>query len=172
MQKYSESSQASHRTLSKSIQVEKIDDGMEVITTNAEIAKACNMHFVSIGEKISREISPVAMSHTGYIPVTNARFQFHGIAVNQVKVLIQKLVDEKSTGIHNVPSKALKDSADFITPALTTVFSLSIHNEVYPDDLKIEKVTAVHKGGDKDDLNDYRPISVLPTTACVFEKII
>ena len=31
---------------SKSIHIEKIDDGMEVITTNAEIAEACNMHFI------------------------------------------------------------------------------------------------------------------------------
>ena len=112
------------------------------------------------------------MSHTGCIPVTNVRFQFHGIAVNQVKVLIQKLVNGKSTGIHNIPNKALKDSVDFIAPALTTIFSLSIHSKVYPDDLKIGTVTPVHKGGDKDDLNNYRPITVLPTIACVFEKII
>ena len=144
---------------------------MEVITINAEIAEACSIHFISIGEKISREISPIEMSHTGHIPVTNARFRFHGIAVNQVKVLIQKLVDGKSTGIH-IPSKALKDSVAFIAPTLTTIFSLSIHSKVYPDDLKIGKVTPVHKGGDKDDLNNYHPITVLPTIACVFEKII
>ena len=59
---------------------------MEVITTNAEIAEACNMHFVSIGEKISREISPFEMSRTGHIPLNKDRVQFHGIAVNQVKV--------------------------------------------------------------------------------------
>ena len=112
------------------------------------------------------------MSHTGHIPVPNARFQFHGIAVNQVKVLIQKLVNGKSTGIHNIPNKALKDSVDFIAPALTTIFFLSIHSKVYPDDLKIGKVTPVHNGGDKDDLNNYCPITVLPTIACVFEKII
>ena len=88
---------------------------MEVIITDAEIAEACNMHFVSIGEKISREISPIEMSHTGHIPVTNARFQFHSIAVNQVKVLIQKLVNGKSTGIHNIPIKALKDCRFYST---------------------------------------------------------
>ena len=102
---------------------------MEVITTNAEIAKACNMHYVSIGENISREISPIEMSPTGHIPVTNVRFQFHGIAVNQVKVLIEKSADKKSTGIHNIPNNALKDSLDFIAPALTSVFSLSIHSK-------------------------------------------
>ena len=108
---------------SKSIQIEKIDDGMEVITTSAEIAEACNTHFVSIGEKNSKEKSPIEMSHTGHIPVTNARFQFDDIAVNQVKVLIQTLVNGKSTGIHNIPNKALKDSVDLIAPALTTIFS-------------------------------------------------
>ena len=108
------------------------------------------------------------MSHTGHIPVTNARFQ----AVNQVKVLIQKLVNGNTTGIYNVPNKALKDSVDFIAPALTTIFLLSIHSKVYPDDLKIGKVIPVHKGSDKDDLNNYRPFTVLSTITCVFEKII
>ena len=42
---------------------------------------------------------------------------------------------------------------------------------MYLDDLKIGEVTAVHKGGDKDDLNN-RPVTVLPTIACVLEKII
>ena len=66
----------------------------------------------------------------------------------------------------------MKDSVDFIAPALTTIFSLSIHSKVFPDDLKIGKVTPVHKGGDKDDLNNYHPITPLPTIAFVLEKII
>ena len=34
------------------------------------------------------------------------------------------------------------------------------------------KVAPVYKGGDKDNLDNYRPISVLPTVAMVFEKLI
>ena len=86
--------------------------------------------------------------------------------------MIQKLANGKSTGTHNIPNKALKYTADFIAPALTTIFSLSIHSKMYLDDLKIGEVTAVHKGGDKDDLNNYHPVTVLPTIACVFAKII
>ena len=33
---------------------------------------------------------------------------------------------------------------------------------VFPDDLKIVKVTPVDKAGDKRDISNYRPISVLP----------
>ena len=43
---------------------------------------------------------------------------------------------------------------------------------MYPDDLKIGKVTPVHMGIGKDDLNNYHPITVLPGIDCVLEKII
>ena len=37
----------------------------------------------------------------------------------------------------------------------------------FPDELKIFSVVAVHKAGDKEDSNNYRPIAVLPTLARV-----
>ena len=44
--------------------------------------------------------------------------------------------------------------------------------KVFSDDLKIGKVALIYKSGDKDDLNKYRPISVLPTVARIFEKML
>ena len=35
---------------------------------------------------------------------------------------------------------------------------------------KNARVTALHKGGDNTDVNNYRPISVLPTVYKIFEK--
>ena len=43
---------------------------------------------------------------------------------------------------------------------------------MFPDDLKVGKIAPLYKSGDKDQLNNYSPISVLPTVARVFEKII
>ena len=74
--------------------------------------------------------------------------------------VIQKLVNSKATGIFGIPNRALKDCAEHIAPSLTDIFNLSLETKVFPDDLKVGKVAPVYKSGDKDDLNNYRPISV------------
>ena len=45
-------------------------------------------------------------------------------------------------------------------------------SRAFPDDLKMAKVTPAFKGGDRDDLSNYRPISILPTVARIFEKLV
>ena len=44
--------------------------------------------------------------------------------------------------------------------------------KVFPDDLKVGKVTPEYKSDDRDNLNNYPPISVLPTVPRVFENIL
>ena len=43
---------------------------------------------------------------------------------------------------------------------------------IYPSDWKLAKVTPIFKNGSKSDLNNYRPISVIPAAAKIFEKVI
>ena len=86
--------------------------------------------------------------------------------------VLKKLLNGKATGIDGIPNRALKDSAELIAPSLTDFFNFSISTKTYTGDFKIAKVAPVFKKGDKADLNNYRPISVLPTVARVFEKLI
>ena len=41
---------------------------------------------------------------------------------------------------------------------------------IYPDQWKIAKVTALFKGGDSMDVNNYRPISVLSVKSKILER--
>ena len=84
--------------------------------------------------------------------------------------VIKKLVNSKATGIFGIPNRALKDCAEHIAPSLTDIFNFSLETKEFYDDLKVHKVAPVYKSGDKDHLNNCRPISVLPTVASVFEK--
>ena len=86
--------------------------------------------------------------------------------------MIQKLVNNKATRVHDIPDRVMKDSVDVMAPFLTEIFNCSPLSKMFPDDFKTGKVAPVFKSGDCDNLNNYRPITVLPTIARVFEKLI
>ena len=56
----------------------------------------------------------------------------------------------------NIPNKVLKDSIDITAPMLRDKFNLSIMTSLFPDELKILKVVAVYKAGEKEDPYNYR----------------
>ena len=66
----------------------------------------------------------------------------------------------------------LKDSARFIAGPLTYIINLSIQTSIVPEDFKYAIVSPVFKSGSKSDLDNYRPVSVLPICSKVFEKCI
>ena len=57
---------------------------------------------------------------------------------------------------------------DLIIMPLCEIINLSFNTGKFPDALKIAKVIPIYKGGASDELNNYRPISLLS----IFDKII
>ena len=54
---------------------------------------------------------------------------------------------------------------------LKHIFNLSFENGIFPDSLKIAKLTSAYKSGDSSSLSNYRPISVLPCFSKMLERI-
>jgi len=77
-------------------------------------------------------------------------------------------LQSKSTGPHSIPVNLLKLIPDLILAPLCKIISNSFITGIFPDALKISKVIAIHKGESTEDLNNYRPISLLS----IFDKII
>ena len=76
----------------------------------------------------------------------------------------------KATGNDNIPNKIFKIAAPVFSISLADLFNLSITTNTFPDDWKVAKVFPVFKSGERYDPNIFRPISVLPTIARVFER--
>ena len=75
---------------------------------------------------------------------------------------------KKSIGPHSIPIQFLKIVADIVAIPLCRIINYSFTQGIFPDMLKIAKVIALFKAGSTEELNNYRPISLLP----VFDKII
>ena len=146
-------------------------EGQE-LTDKKQIPEAFNNHFVNIGDKLAGTVEQTDTCPMDNIAETNGRFSFKYIQPTQVFRVLSKLKNGKAVGIHNIPNKSLKLSKDIISNSLADIFNASIINNIFPVDLKIGRVTPLFKGDSREDLNNYRPITVLPTIARVFERLI
>ena len=62
--------------------------------------------------------------------------------------------------------------APAISGSLTKLFNYSLSQGVFPSEWKQANMTPVPKSGDRHMVNNYRPISVLPVIAKVFESMV
>ena len=151
-----------------------IEIGDIKISSASEMAEAFNCHFANIGHDLARDI-PSADTDTvpeSYLISTNATFSFKSCSLNEVRKLLEKLDTKKSTGLDNLPSRMLKVAAGVLAPSLAFLFNQSISSGIVPTEWKLARVTPIFKKGKRQDVNNYRPISIIPAVAKVFERII
>ena len=86
---------------------------------------------------------------------------------NEEIVEIIKSLENKSTGPSSIPLKMLSVIPDLIILPLAYIINMS-----FLDMLKIVKVIPIHKGGSTQDINNYRPISLLSIFDKIIEKLV
>ena len=156
----------------KSAVIEQIIFNDQVLYEKQDIAEACNQYFASVGNKLTDQIQPRQDNPIRHIPVGKERFQFKEIKPAKVNTVLWKLKNGKVIGIHNIPNKSLKLSKDIIASCLTAIFNACIKERIFINDFKTGKVSPVFKSGRKDLPGNYRPITIVPTIARVFERIV
>ena len=78
----------------------------------------------------------------------------------------------KATGLDDLPPGLLKDSAEMIAAPLTHLINLSLSTNIFPADWENAKIIPIHKSGTYSNLDNYRPISILPVLSKIIEKIV
>jgi len=82
--------------------------------------------------------------------------------------IIIKLSNSKSAGFDNIGPKLIKDVSSIIHDPLVHIFNMSLQNGCVSDKLK---VIPVFKKGDRSQLTNYRPISLLSIFDKLLEKL-
>ena len=78
----------------------------------------------------------------------------------------------KSSGIEDLSSRLCKDAFLALGQQLVHLFNSSLNSGRFPDKWKIAKIIPLFKGGDRENVNNYRPVSLLPLPGKILEKIV
>ena len=86
--------------------------------------------------------------------------------------ILKSLDISKATGPDEISTRLLKEAAPSIYKPLTKLFNLSLSQKQFPSIWKEAHVTPLHKKGEENLCNNYRPISLLSCTGKIMERVI
>ena len=86
---------------------------------------------------------------------------------DEILKITGNLKTNKSSGHDNLRPKLVKNVADYVVFPIQRLFNISFESGIVPSKLKIAKVIPIFKKGDRVQVSNYRPISLLN----VFDKL-
>ena len=91
---------------------------------------------------------------------------------HDLKQIIKGIKTSRSNGNDGISSELLKLISNDIADSITLIINHSLKSGIFPNQLKIAKVTPIYIKDDKKIITNYRPIFVLPVVSKVFETVI
>ena len=126
-----------------------------------DIAEKVNDFFVNIDPNTEMEITKVPNVTPSKFNTQRNQFNFLAFISNEEVLDIINSLSDIATGPSSIPLKLLLLIADIIVIPLSRIINMSLCTANYPDKLKLVKVIPIHKDGATQDLNNFRPISLL-----------
>ncbi len=149
-------------------------DGNEIVTGKIAIANHFNTFFTNIGPKLSNLINPPDnMNFQTFLKKQiDHNFSFKLVDSEIISSIIDKLAPKTSSGFDGISTKLLKTVKEALLKPITLIINQMLFTGIFPDKLKIAKVTPIFKKDEETLFNNYRPISLLPSISKIFEKVI
>jgi len=137
------------------------------------IVEKFNEYFTNIGPSLANNIPDMADNPLSYMKGNyKESFMLFPTTDSEVINIVKEFKPKTSSGYDNIPTDILKLSINYIAPHLSTIINNSFITGCVPEALKIAKVYPVYKSGDKSNICNYRPISVLPSFSKIYEKLV
>ena len=160
----------SGRNTNSNVEIEHLDTDNGRIDDAEAVIEYSNSYFTRIPRIIHDDIEAPRNDYLHLVPY-NAQSIF--LTPSSIAEIINKASTLKNkNSLYDVPAKFLKLIIEHVADILTDLFNACIENSTYPNIFKVSKVVMLHKKGSKHVIDNYRPISILPTINKLFEKLL
>ena len=131
----------------------------------------------------TRESDPILKAikkyenHPSIIKIIESRnpndvFSFKPIDAKGVEIEICSLNKSKVSPNNSIPPKIIQENLDIFIPRIHADFNFSMSSGEFPSNQKNADVSPVFKKGDRPEISNYRPVSILPALSKIFERLL
>jgi len=151
-----------------------------IVIGQLNIANIFNNYFTSVVDSInSNKIKDSTTSrdnsrdyrynlHRNPCPKINWKY----VSTHEIEKIIRSLESKTSSGYDELSIQVIKLSLPFVISPLTFICNSVLNSGIYPNRLKYAIVKPIFKKGSKQDISNYRPISILTSFSKILEKLI
>ena len=101
------------------------------------------------------------LTFKSYLQTVNTALKETLLSKDEFEEAFKSLKINKAPGHDGLDVNIITSVYEFIKKPLLKIFNESINLGIFPENMKIAKVTPIFKSGKKELLTNYRPISVL-----------
>ena len=145
---------------------ERVDNPQNI--EQNDTANFINDFFCNIGPNLASKHNEPWEFHDEVMADECAQFEADFVSISKLVIEISTI---KSSGFLNISSKVFKDAFTVLVPHLVYMFNLSFVTGIFPDRWKKATIIPLYKGGDKTNVSNNRPVSLLPLPGKLIKKI-
>lgn len=149
--------------------IEELEVDKTIINNPHQISNEFNKYFNEAPTKISNELLNTDMPKLN--SVNNNTFYMAPTCTIEIIDIIKSLKPSNSAGMDEISTNLLKHIAHQISRPLTHIINTSIEKGIFPTKMKTGKIIPIYKKGNKLQMENYRPISLLSFSK-ILEKIV
>ena len=152
-----------------------VDANGGTLSKPEEISESFNNYFCNIASNLkeasnySGDIGNNAYNEFLKSPVYNS-MHLDDTDASEVYSIIKKFKN-KATRDTKISALKIANESYVFTNALAGVINKSLQQGIFPSELKVARVTPIHKEGPRNDVSNYRPISLLTSFSKIYEKL-
>ena len=141
---------------------------MRLILNPTEITNKLNTHFMSTVEELVKQKNNGSVYNLKIKQCPNSIFIY---PETEEVIILTKSLKGKPTAGDDIPENIVKQCMQLIKGPSAHIYNLSLKSGVFPDIWKTAKVKPLYKKGDKCDMKNHRPISIIPVFAKPLERM-
>ena len=156
-----------------------VDENGKIENNPNSIAESFNNYFSNIASKLKNENKASQETEESNNDVTYQKFlnnpvgntiYLNSVSASEIFKIIKNLKN-KSTKDTKISALKLAGQSYSFTSILAMVIDKSFQEGTFPEQLKIAKVIPIHKEGSRQNVGNYRPISLLSSFSKIYEKL-